>query len=391
MDKKKLEQNFYSFTVITAVATIVVAVVVLFISTNHINEKYSEEYELAYQAYCDELDRYDKQVEAVRAFKKTGKVPCVIRIEAWESGPFDNNVGHDLSYSCSINGKEISSGSLDEYEKKVYKKLKTREANTFSFSVEEWDASYSDYGSNTVNRNFTVDDLIDGKLVEIKTYVYENNGRSSGNTQEFAATFRIKAKESFVTDYDDLDKPIRPVLKTNSLFGTLFDSWKVDIVLLILIVIAVSLIVSKRKEIKAEEERLIREAEEQKRIAEGRASLLDTLSGITLNQYIGAPSNIKFRDGLPYDNNDRKYGSFTVYLSKNGSKYHKKQGCSSARISSHLFNAIERRYEPCSRCCVGNSNIPDWYFKYKELKKKMAELNITDEELYECQSKEIKN
>jgi len=67
--------------------------------------------------------------------------------------------------------------------------------------------------------------------------------------------------------------------------------------------------------------------------------------------------------------NDFKWGSdFTVFVSKSGSSYHKKKGCSGADIDKHIFDVYNRK-SPCKKC-VNHSefSIPSWYFEYKRIK-----------------------
>ena len=126
-------------------------------------------------------------------------------------------------------------------------------------------------------------------------------------------------------------------------------------------------------------------AEQQEQIKKEQAFLADknafimSLNGLSLRQAAGVPAHVSFVNGLPKDNNDAQYGSFTVYCSGNGSCYHDRIGCCSARRPVHYFNA-KNRYRPCSKCCTKHRTVPQWYIKYTELKKQAAYFKIDADE-----------
>lgn len=122
-----------------------------------------------------------------------------------------------------------------------------------------------------------------------------------------------------------------------------------------------------KKEQDAERERIRIEKEKEREFLAGKAALLERLQGQSIRQVAGVPPNVSFINGLPRDNNDAQYGSFTVYCSSSGSCYHDKMGCCSARRPMHYFNA-KRTFRPCSKCCTKSRSIPRWYTDYNELK-----------------------
>lgn len=93
--------------------------------------------------------------------------------------------------------------------------------------------------------------------------------------------------------------------------------------------------------------------------------------GKILQEFADMPENVKFtKDGLPYDvATTGKYGSFTVYVSKKGGKYHLKKGCSGAIYETHIIDAVNHFYSPCRNCCKGPYKIPGWYKAYMSLLK----------------------
>lgn len=123
-----------------------------------------------------------------------------------------------------------------------------------------------------------------------------------------------------------------------------------------------SAINNKRQREREEEER--REKEE--KLRNDRALFKADLNGQSIRDKAGVPSNIYFYEGYPKDNNNKKYGSYTVYVSNNGNCYHKTQGCCSARNPIHSFRAVNR-YRPCSKCCDTSIRIPEWYNNYIRL------------------------
>lgn len=136
-----------------------------------------------------------------------------------------------------------------------------------------------------------------------------------------------------------------------------------------------SAINNKRQREKEEEER--REKEE--KLRNDRASFRTDLNGQRIRDKAGVPSDIYFYEGYPKDNNNRKYGSYTVYVSSNGNCYHKTQGCCSARNPIHSFKAVNR-YRPCSKCCDTVIRVPEWYNKYVKLYNTACELGFDSDD-----------
>ena len=122
---------------------------------------------------------------------------------------------------------------------------------------------------------------------------------------------------------------------------------------------------------RAEEERRKKEAQF---LAEKQA-FLARLNGRNIRDVAGVPNQLKLVNGLPIDNNDAKFGSYTVYRSLSGQCYHDKQGCCSARFPIHYFEA-RPWLAPCSKCCVKHREIPQWFFEYRSLKKQAEKYHI---------------
>lgn len=110
-----------------------------------------------------------------------------------------------------------------------------------------------------------------------------------------------------------------------------------------------------------------------------KEEFINSLNGTGIREKAGVPNNIKFENGLPIDNNDRAFGTFTVYISNNGKCFHQKRGCCSANKPAHYFR-IKKHYRPCSKCCNKDYSIPQWYKNYMSLKRKAKLYDITIEE-----------
>ena len=76
-------------------------------------------------------------------------------------------------------------------------------------------------------------------------------------------------------------------------------------------------------------------------------------------------------DGLPTQINAKKYwGNCTVYVSKTGTKYHRKS-CKYAYAPINIYTIKDE--EPCKICTPPALPNKDWYIEYKkieEIKKK---------------------
>lgn len=120
----------------------------------------------------------------------------------------------------------------------------------------------------------------------------------------------------------------------------------------------------------------VQENKRRKKREEDRNKFIELLGGRSIREAAGVPANVYFYEGMPKDNNNKKYGSYTRYLSKSGNCYHEKQGCCSARYTAHAFN-VAGWYKPCSKCCRSRVVIPEWYRNYEHLEKEADRLDIS--------------
>lgn len=107
----------------------------------------------------------------------------------------------------------------------------------------------------------------------------------------------------------------------------------------------------------------------------------------------GVPAGVTFDENLlpHYFNNPIVESHFRVYVSDSGKKYHRKPFCSNARQRLHLFEAINKKYEPCNNCIpykARNYKIPKWYYRYIYLWASQKISNGTDNENVLYQLKE---
>lgn len=144
-----------------------------------------------------------------------------------------------------------------------------------------------------------------------------------------------------------------------------------------IIFVAIAFIIIVLTAIKARTVSAKQKKERERILEEEKQAFRNKLEGMTIRQYAGVPSSIRFVNGLPVDNNDSQFGSFTVFRSSNGNCYHQKRGCCSARFPIHFFVAV-KRYRPCSKCCYKHMEIPQWYVNYKRETDKANDLGLSD-------------
>ncbi len=117
------------------------------------------------------------------------------------------------------------------------------------------------------------------------------------------------------------------------------------------------------------------------------SELKKRLESETLSQIAKVPANITYINGKPRDNNDKIYGTYTVYVSKNGARFHQKIGCCSASKPLHIFDVKKTGLFPCSICNTKNSDIPQWHKDYVYLYKLCTDNNIQIKENNKSQVK----
>jgi hypothetical protein len=301
--------------------------------------------------------------------------------EYLNSYPTDNSISVKITYdidrtggSGSIGGEWTYKHFLNNQEFKNGDILKVNAKSPFTITSRfiERD-SISDVGETTSPKyNYSSNDNYKKTLTILqKVHVVENGGRKyAGSTADFEATYTLKRVipesmtfwDMFLCTTDDSEHSI-------CIFLIIGQALSIAAILFVLIR-------GNTKKKLAEEREQTRK--EQEFLADKTAFIM-SLNGKSLRQAAGVPSHVSFVNGLPKDNNDAQYGSFTVYCSSSGSCYHDRIGCCSARRPVHYFNA-KNRFRPCSKCCTRHRSVPQWYINYTALKKQAAHFKIDADE-----------
>lgn len=309
------------------------------------------------------------------------KIDCnVDRIES------KGSVGNEWSYIHLLNDRTFSSGEILE--------IGASEPFTITTRIIEHD-KISDVGETTskeyiypINENWR-NSMIFSQIVHVEE---EGGRKNAGAYADFCAEYTL----------------IRTFPKTMSFWTMLFythNQWfPVSLIVCelacITMIVYVIVMGRKKEKMEIEKERQAQEiariklAEQQRiekeklaqRLAQEKLAqknrFIQSLDGKSVREVAKVPSNITFVDDFPTDNSDQKYGSYTLYVSKTGTCYHKQNGCCTAHIPIHAFK-IQKQYRPCSKCCTGTMpsfNIPKWYLDYIDLKKKCVYYGIDVEE-----------
>lgn len=118
---------------------------------------------------------------------------------------------------------------------------------------------------------------------------------------------------------------------------------------------------------------------EKKQFDENKEHYKSIYEGKSPFELAKVPTNIQFdTDNLPIiiDGSGLKWGKeYTVYLSKTGSSYHSRQGCSNSVNAVHIFTIFKSK-TACRKCVHTDIKIPNWYFDYIEIKKIKDRYNI---------------
>lgn len=127
---------------------------------------------------------------------------------------------------------------------------------------------------------------------------------------------------------------------------------------------------SEAKKKKETEEALRKEEYERK-----RAEYMELYGGRNVLELCSAPMGMYVgEDGLPAGPGKAKWGQdYTVYVSKSGSAYHCKYGCSGARISVNYTQVHGKR--PCAVCKPHPPEV-EWYVEYVRIWKIKKDYDI---------------
>ena len=292
------------------------------------------------------------------------------------------SIGDDWVYKHYLNNTEFKNGEIVNVNGKTAFTIKSRfiESDSISDIGESISKQYRYSENNNYKKTL---------VISQKVHVVEQGGRKyAGSTADFNATYKLKRVVPTSMSYWEV-----LLYTSNDTEHSFCVALIVGQILCVACVIFV-LIKGRKKQAYAEEQERIRKRQEEERerirIAQkleeerqrkeqeflsNKAAFLERLQGQSIRQAAGVPNHVSFVNGLPRDNNDAQYGSFTVYCSSSGSCYHDKIGCCSARRPVHYFNA-KKKYRPCSKCCTKQRSIPQWYTDYNTLKNQAKHYQI---------------
>lgn len=275
------------------------------------------------------------------------------------------SIGNEWTYEHYLDDEEFENGDVIIVNAKTPFTIKSRfiERDGINDVGETISSQYRYSDNDNYKKTLTISQ---------KVHVVEQGGRKyAGSTADFKATYKLErvVPESmgyldiFLYTSNDAEYYLCMLLICGQILCAVF-------VIFVLITGRNKLIYAEEQEkIKAtqklEEERQRKERE----FLEGKKAFIESLKGQSIRQAAGVPTNIAFVNGLPKDDNNSEYGSFTVYCTNNGSCYHDKKGCCSARRPMHYFDA-KKKFRPCSKCCTKKRSIPKWYIDYVNIKNK---------------------
>lgn len=318
------------------------------------------------------------------------------------------SLGHDLSYSHYLNEKAFSSGDLFSYN--VYTPLKFSTVIVEHDQIDDVGEGFTKTFRFSENHNYTHPFTVSTDTIRVK----EKGGRNNaGSYSDFVVSYTLTRIIPEDTSFFSLYLLESPSETYHLRYSLLIAEAFIGVVCIFALVIGIprrksviealklqqeqedlerarqrqlAIVTAKREK----EQRLAQEAAMQLRIKaekaakkeEEKATFILNLDGKTIRQAAGVPNNIRYLNGLPVDNNNSQFGSFTVYRSKSGNCYHEQSGCCSAHIPMHIFNA-KPRYKPCSKCVREQKYkyAPYWHSKYMELTRKCKELGLNPDQL----------
>ena len=240
----------------------------------------------------------------------------------------------------------------------------------------------SDVGKTTSKpRKYTSGDSFDQEIVISQIVEVEEDGgrRNSGASATFKVTYRLNRVLDKNMGFWDIQ--FFNVNQFESPIVSLIIAGVVNIILILAIIVRgiriqkqyemAQCLMEERKRKLEESWRYQKKQEieneklkKHQQFLREKEAFIDSVQGRRLRDMTNVPENIRFVNGLPKDNNNSEYGSFTVYRSSNGKCYHEKRGCCSARRPIHYFDSQILQLKRCSKCCTQYREIPQWYKDY---------------------------
>ena len=277
----------------------------------------------------------------------------------------DGSIGHEWTYEHYLNDQKFNSGDTLAID--------ARSDFTITSKFIEHDSGSDDIGKTiSPTQNYSQqEDYSKDIIITQNVHAAESGGRKyAGATADFEAKYTItRVVPSSMSAIDMILFTTIP--KERGLCKFLISGQIISLVLIALTIFGGWWKKAQSKKRAIEEE----QRKKEEIFLDEKSAFLARLNGQSIREAAGVPSHVFFRNGLPIDNNDAPYGSFTVYYSRSGRCFHDKQGCCSAILPGHYFQA-KNQYWPCYKCCKKNREIPKWYTDYRSLKEQAKKYHI---------------
>jgi hypothetical protein len=273
------------------------------------------------------------------------------------------SVGNEWSYKNTINNTTFKSGEVVE--------ISTKKPFFITSTITEHD-SISDTGTAT-SKEYTFGKTKDySKEIRISNNVRVDERGGRKNADAYALfTVNYTLQRVIPEDFTFFDV----YFYTNN-DSELYFLWGIPLLgvgCIAYIVLVIYLEKKRQTQLEAE-----RKAEEERKFQQEKREFISSLHGKSLREVAGVPANITYKNGRPIDHNNEVYGSFTVYLSRNGNCFHGRKGCCSAYRPIHYIDA-QSYYKTCSKCWPRYHGIPEWHTKYMELRAAARKYGVNDE------------
>ncbi|MBR2896379.1 MAG: hypothetical protein IKC04_00625 [Oscillospiraceae bacterium] len=379
MDEKRKKQILWAMMhriVIALILLIAIMYLVLNARKENTQKTVYEELLQKFEASQNEIIMYNRRMAKKYGLSSKGYIPASVTINAKKTN--SESIGNEIIHLYKINGVSVFDGDVVQF--------RLFNTNTFFSEIRESDPSNDDVGNSVDERLCTISDLNDGIVIKQNISVHESHGKRAGNTATYTVTYRAVLNKKIPLSSQDLreepKKQTRPELKNISITrGQVLkqDGYSRYIAVALIIVLSLWIIGKYTRETATAREDYRLEQKKKQQFAAEKAAFIKKVAGKTIRELANVPCNIVFNErNLPIDNNDARYGSFTVYRSKSGACFHRKKGCCSAHYETHAFIAKSSRLNPCTKCCREGISIPPWYQEYLNLKQEYIKYGIAE-------------
>lgn len=334
--------------------------------------------------YYSSVYNYIKSINSKYDIDKSGNIPVIATVQI-KRDKQSKSIGDELTYNFYINNNKII--NRKDFKLNIFQEI------TFATEIIEEDPSSDDKGRAIESIPISFIDINAGYKLEQEVRVKESYGDYAGNVAIYHVTYTIKPKQVLsLTSSQKSCFPKYPILPNEKDYTlSMWDAVKnyTDIKIYIGILFVVFCFFSYYIFIKkpnlhykhALEEYNIALEEYNTALKEytlAKNETIRVLSGKTIREAAGVPDNIYFTDDdLPYTKGDeRKFGDFTLFITRSGYCFHRKATCQKNTFPIHMFKIIDQ-YFPCSKCSKDFLiQKPAWYSEYLDLKRKCIHFDI---------------